>query len=297
MTATTTEITGTAPEDFRTFQLEFPAPRIGATIRGIDLREELNDDTKGELKKALAERGVLFLPNQPISADDQVRFARIFGDLQERETFFGRSDESPYLEVLESHGKSSGTDVWHSDVTWQPEPPVATCLHSQVIPPSGGDTIWSSMTWAYAELSPTLKELVTGLTATHTWEKSISGFVKNLENGDEIYKKQRAEYPPIERKVIEHHPVTGLPLIYVNDLYTSHLNGIPRSEGAAILEHLVSRANVPEYQVRHKWEPNTVVIWDNLGVQHYAVTDYAPHYRKLHRLTINDSENTFKPVG
>jgi taurine dioxygenase len=296
MTAPTSNEVSPA-EGYRTFELELPTPRIGGLIRDLDLREELSEDCKAELKRALAERGVLFLPGQQITPADHERFARIFGELRERETFFGRPEGSPYMEVIDGYGESKGTDVWHTDVSWQPLPPVATCLHAQVLPPTGGDTIWASMTWAYAELSPRLKSLIDDLTATHTWEKSISGFVKSLPDGEAIYRRQRQDYPPVVRKVVERHPVTGLPVLYVNDLYTTHLNGIPRSEAIALLDYLTGLAAVPEYQVRFKWQPHSVVIWDNLGVQHYAVTDHKPHYRRLHRLTINDDENTFKPAS
>jgi taurine dioxygenase len=296
MTTQTARV-GANGDTYCTFEMELPTPTIGGLIRGLDLREAISEECKSELRRALARRGVLFLPNQHITPEDHARFARIFGDLEARESGFGRSDENPYIELVEGYGDAIGTDVWHTDVSWHPRPPVATCLHAQILPPTGGDTMWSSMTAAYEGLSPRLKELVNDLTAEHTWEKSISDYVRRGPDGEKAYRRRRQLNPPVERKVVEIHPVTGLPLLYVNDLYTTQLKRIPRSEGVPLLEYLTGLARTPEYQVRFRWQPQSLVIWDNLSVQHYAVTDYKPHHRRLHRITVHDVLATFKPVN
>lgn len=283
--------------DYRTFALEFPTPTIGGLIRGLDLRSDLDSECREELRRALAERGVLFLPGQPIRPSDHVRFASIFGAVRSKDTFFPRLDDNPDVEVLEGRGESIGTDVWHTDVSWHPKPAVATCLHAQEIPPVGGDTLWASMTAAYASLSPRMKELIADLTAIHTWEKSIADYVRKGPDGDEGYRRQRAAFPPVEHRVVQRHPTTGLPLIYVNELFTTSIVGLPRQEGSALLELLTGLPKVPEHQVRLRWEPQTVVIWDNRAVQHYAVTDYRPHYRRLHRITVRDDAAAFTAVG
>lgn len=283
--------------DYRTLEVEFPVPALGAVVRGIDLGNEVADDCRRELRHLLAHREVLFLPDQHIEPADQLRFASIFGKPRVVSSFFPTLDGNEFVQVLEGTGESIGTDVWHTDQSWQRQPPVATCLHAQVLPPVGGDTVWASMTAAYAGLSPKMKELVTELRGVHSWEttseKSIVDYVRRGEDGEARYHKQRAALPPVEHKVVQVHPVTGKPVLYVNDHFTSAIKGLPRAEGGALLEFLVGRARVPEYQVRLRWQPHMVTIWDNRSVQHYAVTDYAPDYRLLHRITIEDLAGSF----
>ena len=123
--------------------LERATPTIGAFIHGLDLREEITPQCRDELRKAFLQHEVLFLRDQRIGPEDQLRFAKVFGDPQEVSAFFPRCRETRYIEVLESRGRAAGTDVWHSDLTWQATPNSATCLHAQQIPPCGGDTLWA----------------------------------------------------------------------------------------------------------------------------------------------------------
>jgi taurine dioxygenase len=211
--------------------------------------------------------------------------------------FFPSLPDHPCIEVLEGHGESIGTDVWHTDLSWQERPAVATCLHAQALPPVGGDTLWASMTAAYDALSPELQGMVEDLEAEHTWEKSIVDYVRKGPDADERYREQRMAFPPVRHRVVQTHPVTGKRILFVNDLFTTAIHGLPRHEGEALLGMLTGLARVPEYQVRYRWEARSVVVWDNRSVQHYAVTDYAPDYRRLHRVTLTDPAAAFLAVG
>ena len=153
----------TITTDYRALEVEFPTAKIGAIVHGVDLRDELSETCREELRAVLADREVLFLHDQEIQPADHLRFARVFGEPRSVSFFFPRLEDSEFIQVLESHGESSGTDIWHTDHSWQRRPPVATCLHAQVLPPVGGDTVWASMTAAYASLSPTMQELVADL--------------------------------------------------------------------------------------------------------------------------------------
>lgn len=282
-------------KDYRTLEVEIPAPKIGAIVSGIDLRDDLSAACREELRDLLAEREVLFLYDQDIAPADHLRFARIFGEPRKVSFFFPSLEDSEHIQVLESHGGPTGTDVWHTDHSWQTRPPVATCLHSQILPPSGGDTLWTSMTSAYDSLSSGMKDLIEDLTAVHTWEKSIAGYVRQGEGGEDRYLKQREAFPPVVHKVVQTHPVTGKRLLFVNGNFTTTIEGLPRQEGDALLSFLVSTASVPEHQVRLRWRPKTVVIWDNRSTQHYAVADYQGH-RRLHRITLEDDALGFSAV-
>lgn len=138
------------------FELVTSTPAIGAETVGLDLREELSPACQERLRRSVADRGVLFLPGQQISPEDHLRFASIFGKPREVSAFFPKLEGNRYIEVLEGHGESIGMDVWHTDLSWQRQPAVVTCLHARDLPPVGGDTIWASMAAAHELLSRTM---------------------------------------------------------------------------------------------------------------------------------------------
>ena len=127
------------------------------------------------------------------------------------------------------------------------------------------------------------------LTAVHTWE--ISGWTEYLlrkdASGDEL-KAARAKYPPVEHPVVRVHPVTGKKILYVNSTFTSHIKGLPRTQSDALLGQLFALAQVPEFQARLRWAPGTLAVWNNRSTQHYAVGDFFPQHRKLHRITVTE---------
>ncbi|MGF4043338.1 TauD/TfdA dioxygenase family protein [Paenarthrobacter nitroguajacolicus] len=273
-------------QQFKTFTLERATPTIGAYVHGLDLREEITPECRTELREAFLEHQVLFLRDQHITPDDQIEFAKVFGDPQEVSAFFPSLPEYPHIEVLESRGRAAGTDVWHSDLTWQATPNSATYLHAQEIPPCGGDTLWASMTAAYDALPENVKSVIDGLEGVHDWEKELTGVVRQGPDGEARYEETRRKYPPMTHPVVRKHPETGRKLVYVNALFTTRLTGISTQLGDSLRNMLTDLARTPEYQVRFRWEPNSLVIWDNRSTQHYAVGDYHPHYRLMHRVTL-----------
>ena len=103
---------------------------------------------------------------------------------------------------------------------------------------------------------------------------------------EERMAEMRERYPLVEHPVVVTHDVTGRRLLYVNRVFTSHIVGMDADESAALLEHLCRQAETVEYQVRFHWEPDSVVIWDNRAVQHYASSDYWPQRRVMERASI-----------
>jgi taurine dioxygenase len=111
--------------------------------------------------------------------------------------------------------------------------------------------------------------------------------VRSGSDAEERYADMRRRHPPIEQPVVKIHPVSGRKVLYVNQLYTTRILGMSRQESAAMLGYLTSLATVPEWQVRFRWEPGSIAIWDNHAVQHYAINDYHLYPRLMHRVTIN----------
>jgi taurine dioxygenase len=267
---------------------EILSPAIGAVIHGIDLADpgELGRH-EAELRQALLDHQVIFFRDQQLDPDAQVRLAAAFGTVKEVTSTFARHPANAFLEVLESHGDQHGTDVWHADLTWQQSPPIGACLYAVDVPPAGGDTIWASMTAAFDSLDPALAAYLSGLTAVHNWEgPEIVNHVLGGAEGEARYRALRETHRPLEVPVVTIHPETQKRVIRVNALYTTHICGVSREQSAALLAMLTALARVPEWQVRFHWLPGSVAIWDNRAVQHYAVNDYHPSHRLMHRVTI-----------
>lgn len=275
------------PRHYTRFVVEPYTPTIGAVIHGLDLSQPLDDLTRKELQDALAQHEVIFFQDQQLTPAQQVEFTRIFGHVNEVKAFFPRVQGQPEIEIVESTAeRPSAANNWHADITWRDNPPVGTSLYAQVIPSAGGDTIWSSLTAAYDALPAEFKAYLETLTAVHTWE--ISRWTEYLLGKDasgQQLAEARAKYPPVEHPVVRVHPITGKKILYVNPTFTSHIKGVSRAQSDALLAQLFALVKVPEYQARWRWHTNSLAVWDNRSTQHYAVGDYFPQHRKLHRIT------------
>lgn len=267
-------------------------PTIGAVIHGLNLSQPLDAVAQAELRHALAHYEVIFFRDQDITPAQQIAFTRIFGEVAEVKAFFPRVDNHPEIEVVESTAdKPFAANNWHADITWREQPPLGTSLYAQVIPTSGGDTLWSSLTRAFASLPPAFQAYLETLTAVHTWE--ISRWTEYLlakDHSGEQLREARAKYPPVEHPVVQVHPVTGKKILYVNPTFTSHIKGLARTQSDALLAQLFDLARVPEFQARFQWQRGSLAVWDNRSTQHYASGDYFPQRRKLHRITITTAQ-------
>lgn len=282
------------PHTYNGFAAEPYTSNTGVVIHGLDLRLPQSTAVQAELRVALANHGVLFFRDQTLTPEQHIAFTRVFGDVAEVKAFFPRLENHPEIEIVESTAqKPKAANNWHADITWRDNPPLGTSLYAQVVPASGGDTIWANLSAAYSSLPPAFQAYLDTLTAVHTWE--ISGWTEYLlhkdASGDEL-KAARAKYPPVEHPVVRTHPVTGRKILYVNPTFTSHIKGLPRAQSDALLTQLFGLAQVPEFQARLRWQPGTLAVWDNRSTQHYAVGDFFPQHRKLHRITIT-TDKTF----
>jgi taurine dioxygenase len=272
---------------FHSFLAEPYTPCIGATVHGLDLSQPLSALAQTELQSALAQYEVLFFRDQQLTPAQQVAFTRTFGEVHEVKAFFPRLQDQPEIEVVESTAEKPGaSNNWHADVTWRDQPPVGTSLYAQLIPPMGGDTLWASMTAAYAALPTDFQAYLETLTALHTWEVSgWPGYLLGKDASGVMLQEARAKYPPVTHPVVRVHPITGKKILYVNPTFTTHIHGLPRVQSDALLAQLFALISVPEYQARFRWEPQSLAVWDNRSTQHYAVADFYPQHRKLHRIT------------
>jgi taurine dioxygenase len=280
-----------AAPGYKILAIEPYTPNIGAVVHDFDLRNVDSEAAREELRKALFEYQVLFLRKQTLTPEQQTAVARVFGDPDKAKAFFPRLPGEKLIEVIETKpgGHRYGVDQWHADITFSPNPPTGTVLYSQVIPPHGGDTLWSSATRVYESLSPALQIYLEELEAVHSFEHSgWPAYFGQIANGEEIYRKARADHLPVVHKVVQHHPVTGKKLVYVNPNFTDRIKGLTRQQSDALLGFLFNQFQRPEFQARLRWEANTVAIWDNRATVHYATYDYGGQHRVLHRVTFGE---------
>jgi taurine dioxygenase len=267
---------------------------LGAELVGVNLGDAVSDDGLfAEIRSLLLKHRVLFLRDQNISRAEHVAFARRFGELEDHPVA-GSDPENPGLvRIYKTPDQPNDRyeNAWHSDTTWREAPQFGAVLRCVECPPVGGDTMWANMALAYERLPEHIKTQIADLRARHSIEASF-GAAMPIEKRLAL----KAQFPDAEHPVVRTHPDTGEKILYVNAFATHFTNfhtpdrvrfGQDANPGAPdLLRYLISQAYIPEYQVRWRWEPNSVAIWDNTATQHYAVMDYPPCHRKMERAGI-----------
>ena len=275
-------------------QVEQLTCSIGAELIGVNLADAVHDDGLfAEIRAQLLKHRVLFLRDQDISRAEHVAFAQRFGELEDHPVV-GSHPEYPGLVQVYKNPDSPVDryeNSWHTDATWREAPPLGAVLRCLECPPVGGDTMWANRVEAYKHLPNDVKARIEGLRARHSIEATF-GAAMPIEKRLAL----KARYPDAEHPVVRIHPETGEQVLFVNSFTTHFTNfhtaervrvGQDFSQGSSeLLRYLTSQASIPEYQVRWRWKPNSIAIWDNRSTQHYAVMDYPPCHRKMERAGI-----------
>ena len=231
--------------------------------------------------------------NQNISRTEHVAFARYFGELEDHPVA-GSDPEHPGLVRIYKTPDAPNDryeNAWHSDATWREKPPFGCVLRCVECPEVGGDTMWANMALAYEKLPEPVKSQINGLRARHSIEATF-GAAMPIEKRLAL----KSQFPDAEHPVVRTHPETKEKILFVN-AFTTHFTNFHTATnvrygqdftagGAQLLQYLISQAQIPEYQVRWRWKPNSVAFWDNRATQHYAVMDYPPCHRKMERAGI-----------
>jgi len=236
---------------------------------------------------------VLFFRDQDITRAEHVAFARHFGELEDHPVAGSDPDHPGLVRIYKSPDKPNDRyeNAWHTDATWREKPPFGCVLRCVECPPVGGDTMWANMALAYERLPEHIKTQIAGLRARHSIEATF-GAAMPMEKRLAL----KAQFPDAEHPVVRTHPETGEKILFVNGFTTHFTNfhspanvryGQDFAPGAAqLLQYLIAQSQIPEYQVRFRWRPNSVAFWDNRCTQHYAVMDYAHCHRKMERAGI-----------
>ena len=265
----------------------------GALIRGVDLTKDLTPDEVAGIRAAWLEHQVVAFPDQPMVVTDIERFA----------TYMGPNGEDPYIEAIAGHPRVVQVkreadektpifaETWHSDWSFLKRPPAATVLYGNIIPPTGGDTLFANQTAAWDGLPASMRALLKDKRAIHSARKGYAkdgmygerdkGRSMAIKYGDSALKTQ---LHPLARP----HTETGRLALYVSPGYTIGIDGISDDEAIPILKELYAHQARPEFVYRHKWTARMLIIWDNRSVIHAATGGYEGHRRLLHRITVAD---------
>ncbi len=258
----------------------------------MDLSKELSGNVVSKLHELFLDRMVLIFRDQLINRDQHKRFAGYFGDLHVHPSKRnGMSETDPEVFIIDTpaDAKRSNGETWHSDVSCEDNPPLASLLYVSKVPENGGgDTLFVNMYEAYQSLSDDLKAYLGKQKALHDGEKDLRQYGIRLREGQ--------YYPSASHPVIVCHPETKTPVLFVNESFTSHIEGVAPWESNMILDGLYDHiASNQAMQCRVRWSANTLVMWDNRCVQHQAIRDYVGYARYGERVSVVDAGSL--PVG
>jgi taurine dioxygenase len=255
---------------------------LGAEVSGLDLAGPLAADTADLLRSLLWRHQVLFFRDAGLDNAAQAALARLFGEIDVDSIARRRGATAEDIVPMNTGpwAKAYYGTRWHADATYLERPYSVSVLRSVIAPELGGDTVYSSGISAYEALPEEVKARIEGLTAIHRPDSKA----RHLITDPDELRSYLADYPGTEHPVVITHPVHGRKVLYVNENFTDEIVGLPEDEGQRLLAYLTHQFYRPENQVRFKWRPGSLAIWDNRAVQHYGVADYGDAQRQLVRV-------------
>lgn len=263
---------------------------FGAEIILDDVRH-LDDAQVADLRALVCEHEVVVVRGQSLDVDEQVALSRRFGPAGPVPFIEPSPDHPEVIKVLKEAADGGAFNfggAWHSDFSFQPEPPSFTLLFAIDIPPYGGDTLWASMTAAWRHLSDDRRAELLSVTAVHTARDAYSRRMQPLHSGlsaMNIVCDDTANDTELHPLVVR-HPETGEEVLFFNRAYVRDLLGVEADRVQPLLDWLHAHTTDARFTLRHRWSAGDLVIWDNRSTQHYALNDYAGFRRELHRTTV-----------
>ena len=256
---------------------------IGAEITGINLSQLSNSDFDA-VHRLFLDHAVLCFRGQDLTPDEQIAFARRWGEIHDHPYLNGLPGYPEIIEIVKESGERNRFgDYWHTDQIFTPEPAMATMLYAKEVPPVGGDTMFASLTEAYAALSHGMKAMASQLKTFNQYDKQS----KRSKRMAEKIPDQDKPADPATHPLVRIHPETEKPALYINGMpTTTHFVDMTKEESQPLIQHLLKHATRPEFTCRIRWEPGTLGMWDNRCLLHMALDDYPDYRRVMHRITI-----------
>lgn len=251
-----------SPSSFKAIQL---ASALGAEVRGIRLSALKNGDIE-KIQSLLDQYKVLFFPDQNLTIDEHVIFARNFGKLECHPNLTNAYNDHP--EIFELAASRGGViDEWHSDISFEKKPAYMSILQMIECPDVGGDTMWANTCAAYEGLSDPMRDLLDGLTALH--------------DALPHFRPEKMTIHPVVRI----NPVDQKKALFINQHFTRRIVEMSHQESDLLLNYLTQWIQSPSFTVRYRWSKGTIAMWDNRATQHFVMNDFHGE-RIIHRATI-----------
>jgi taurine dioxygenase len=268
------------------------AGALGAEVEGVDLSQELDEETLGEVRSALLENCVIFFRDQSFTPDQQLAFARRWGEIHLHPFMEGMKSHPEILEIVKTPAdKKNFGGSWHTDQMFSPQPAMGTMLYALEVPSAGGDTMFTNQYLAYESLSEGMKAMLGELKVVCAGD--------NFRQHDGVSRAARYEREMKHMKVkdpgnvqttsvhplVRTHPETGRKALYVGG-HVQRIDGMTNEESDPIINFLKAHSIRPEFTCRFRWESGSLAFWDNRCTQHFAINDYPAETRIMRRITI-----------
>ena len=258
---------------------------LGALITGVELKKPLLAPVFEEIYRAFLEYKVIFFKNQDLNPETQLRFGKMFGQPIIYPFVKGLDDFPEITPILKKETDLNNFGgVWHSDTTYQKQPPKATMLYAVDVPEYGGDTEFANQCMALDGLSEGMRKFLNEQKVVNTSGKgkvvaSRSDVMKHSSSG-QVVSELRAVHP-----VVRTHPETKAQALFVNEAHSLQFLNMSLEESAPLLEFLFKHQIKSEFTCRFKWKKGSVAIWDNRCTLHNPINDYHGKRRLMHRIT------------
>jgi taurine dioxygenase len=274
----------------------------GAEVTGLDLRRPLAEADRRAINDAWLRHLVLVFPGQDLTPEQQIAFARNFGELDDHASQAPSTLHPEHREILVLTnklvgGKPSGTHNsgrnWHTDLSYTERPAKGALLACKQKPPVGGDTMWANLYLAYETLSPAMRALLEGLEAVHDVT-----LIKGIEQRDPaLVADMKRRNPPVVHPVVRVHPETGRKSLLIGQRIRGFI-GMSDEESQSLLALLNAHATSPEFVYRHRWSVGDLVMWDNRCTCHVALADFdQTKPRVMHRCSLQGEQATGRTVA
>ena len=269
----------------------------GARVSGLDLSKDLGEGLVANIRAAWIEHGVLAFPDQSLSDDDLERFTGYFGDFGE-DPFVQPIPGREHIIAIQRNADETSSifaEAWHTDWSFQQNPPTGTCLYGITIPESGGDTLFANQFKALEDMPAALRAKIEGRHAVHSaaggyapeglYGKADEGSGRSMQ-----VKASETARDSLLHPLIKVHPESGRESLFGCLGYIIGIEGMEQGAASDLLLELHQWQTSQQFQYRHKWSSNMLVMWDNRCVLHRATGGYEGHDRLLHRTTIGSQQ-------
>ena len=263
---------------------------IGVEVTDFSL-SDLTEENISFLRSKWVEYGLIVFPKLPLSHDEFKDFALSFGDFGD-DPFISSLPDYPNIAEIKRSANEKATPfggTWHSDWSFMKNPPSATLLHSKIIPPVGGNTLFANTEKSFAALPEDMKNRLRNLKVIHSAKIPYAddGFyaLEKEERSMKILPSKEAK-ATFSHPMVKIHPETNKECLFINPVYTINVEGFSEDESQQLLWELYEHMIQDKFVYEHVWNEDMLIMWDNRTVMHQATGGYDGYDRLLHRITL-----------